>query len=328
MMRRVGTLIWLSWSFWLAWTLVLALPIAAVEPTVVMRVDTTQTTLGTAVGLELILHYDADMRADEPDLEQRLADFSFRPLERRGPDPVGERSQLIIAGQVRFFELGLQQIPAIDLVFITADGDTLFRRSQALEIEVVSVLGADEQELRDIKPPLEIAGGIALWTALLFALVALALLAALGYWLVRRYRRSRVEGDPEPEPIDFAAEFERIAAMGLLQSGEMKSYYSLLADNLRRFMECELGFESMEETTAEIENSLRVTEIGSDLIRQIVAYLQTADLVKFARFHPDLASARRVPESGLHILRAIEDWLHVQKALAASDEERHAESAL
>lgn len=300
----------------------------AAEVEVVLRADTTQVTLGQPIELELALRYPADWRPDEPNLVELLADASFAAGARLGPENLGAHRQLLLLGRARFFELGTHEIPSIGISFISSTGDTLVAHSAPVDIAVVSVLGEGEEELRDIKPPVVVAGGVELWIVIALAVLALALLAVLAYWLVRRYRKGKEAAEPEPEPVDYAAEFARIAAMGLLERGDLKTYYSLLADNLRRFMERDLGIEAMEKTTSEIESLLRAENISADTVRQVVGYLSTTDLVKFARFYPELESARRMPDVGLSILRDVEEFVRVRSERQKAAEEAHAESAL
>ena len=161
--------------------------------------------------------------------------------------------------------------------------------------------------------------------------VALLTLVALGwftaYW-VRRRRCAAAEGEPETEPVDYVAEFERIASLGLLERGEFKAYYSLSADNLRRYIEEAPVVEAMEKTTTEPDLALREKCVPDGEIRQVLGYLSTADLVKFARFHPELESAHRVPEVGLAILRVLEDHREKQAAKDEQDREVNADAAL
>ncbi|MEE2871897.1 MAG: hypothetical protein VX893_03175, partial [Candidatus Latescibacterota bacterium] len=104
--------------------------------------------------------------------------------------------------------------------------------------------------------------------------------------------------------------------------GDFKIYYSLLSENLRRFLEQRLEMEAMEQTTSELAVAMRGVEIEDRLAEQIVEYLGDADLVKFARFHPDIDTARRAPEAGLTILRDVEDLVAAQ-ARAAEDHAEH-----
>ena len=157
-----------------------------------------------------------------------------------------------------------------------------------------------------------------MWVVVAIGLLALVLCALGGIWLWRR--RTRIpEPLPPPEPIDYAAEFARIAESGLLERGDFKTYYSLLSENLRRFLEESLAIEAMEQTTSELADALQEGEVDTALREQVIDYLAAADLVKFARFHPALDEARRAPDGGLAILRAIEE------AVASRAVEAHAE---
>ena len=80
----------------------------------------------------------------------------------------------------------------------------------------------------------------------------------------------------------------RIAESGLLEHGDFKTYYSLLSENLRRFLEESLAIEAMEQTTSELADALQEGEVDTALREQVIDYLAAADLVKFARFHPAL----------------------------------------
>ncbi len=292
------------------------------------RADTTQVSLGQPVRLELVMVYSSDLRPDEPDVSALLAPASYRPRPRIGPQSSDESMRLTLVGEVRYFELGAQTIPALDVAFVKAGGDTVLASARSLGVEVVSVLDEGDEQLRDIKPPVVLVGGIPLWMAVVAGALALALIGVLIWYLVRRYRRAPALSEAAPEPIDFAAEFERIASMGLLERGEYKAYYSLLADNLRRYMEGALVADAMEKTTKEIEAALRQQALANDLIRRISGYFSTADLVKFARFHPELDSARHMPEAGLAILRELEQLQRLRSTESAASEEEHAQPAL
>ena len=292
------------------------------------QADTTEVTLGQPVDLRLVMRFSSDIKPDEPDLTNLLSAASYRPEGRLGPEVIDGLTHVTLTGTVRYYELGEQAIPDVEIVFVRESGDTLSAVARGLSIEVISVLEEGDQALRDIKPPVVIEGGIPLWMAVAVALLTLVALGwFIAYW-VRRRRRAAAEGEPEPEPVDYVAEFERIASLGLLERGEFKAYYSLLADNLRRYIEEALVVEAMEKTTTELDLALREKGVPDGEIRQVLGYLSTADLVKFARFHPELDSAHRVPEVGVAILRALEDHREKQAARDELDREVNADAAL
>ena len=301
----------------LAALVVLAEGLHAQVPRAEATLDTATARVGDPIRLTLTLHHDATARPEAPDLPQLLRDFAPRCTgwHQRETEAGFELAQEC---ELRLYELGLHEVPAVAVPFVAAAGDTLLRATQPLAIEVISARGEGEDQLRDIKPPVLISGGVPLWVVVAIGLLALVLCTLGGVWLWRRRTRTP-EPPPPPEPIDYAAEFARIAESGLLERGEFKTYYSLLSENLRRFLEERLAIEAMEQTTSELADALQEAEVDTALRQQVIDYLAAADLVKFARFHPALDEARRAPDDGLAILRAIEE------AVASRAVEAHAE---
>ncbi len=297
----------------LAALVVLAEGLHAQVPRAEAVLDTATARVGDPIRLTLTLHHDATARPEAPNLLQILRDFSPHCADWQAT-----RFALAQECVLRLYELGQHVVPAVPVPFITAAGDTLMRTTPSLAIEVISARSEGEDQLRDIKPPVLISGGVPLWVVVATGLLALVLCVLGGVWLWRRRTRTP-EPPPAPAPIDYAAEFARIAASGLLERGEFKTYYSLLSENLRRFLEESLAIEAMEQTTAELANALQGVEVDDSLRQQILDYLAAADLVKFARFYPALDAARRAPDAGLALLRTIEE------AVASRAAEAHAE---
>ena len=297
----------------LAALMVLAEGLDAQVPRAEAVLDTATARVGDPIRLTLTLHHDATTRPETPDLPQLLQDFAPRCAGWRQRE-----AATVQECELRLYELGVHEVPAVPVPFVRAAGDTLLRTTQPLAIEVISARSEGEDQLRDIKPPVLVRGGVPLWVVVAIGLMALALCAFGGVWLWRRRTRPP-QPSPPPEPMDYAAEFARIAACGLLERGEFKTYYSLLSENLRRCLEEHLKIEAMEQTTAELADALQEAEVDAALRQQILDYLREADLVKFARFHPALAAARRAPDAGLALLPAIEE------AVAPRTAEEHAE---
>ena len=301
----------------LAALVLLAEGLHAQAPRAEAALDTAAARVGDPIRLTLTLHHDATVHPEVPDLPQILRDFAPRCVGWHQLEGAAG-FQLAQECELRLYELGLHEVPAVPVSFITAAGDTLLRTTQPLAIEVISARGEGEDQLRDIKPPVLVSGGVPLWVVVVIGLLALVLCALGGVWLWRRRTRT-LEPPPPPKPMDYAAEFARIAESGFLERGDFKTYYSLLAENLRRFLEQSLAIEAMEQTTSELAVALQEAEIDVAIRQQVIDYLGAADLVKFARFHPVLDAARSAPDVGLAILCAIEE------AVAPGAAEAHAE---
>ena len=292
---------WLLGGLWLAGSA----PLAALLPTVEIAVDTTRATLGDPIQLNLLIRHRPDEKPALPSLAKLLQDAAVREVassEARLADGVVETK---LHYELRLYALGTREIPALPLHFIQASGDTLVRTTAPLAIEVLSVRSEGEENWRDIEAPVEIPGGVPLWLAvMLAALVLVGLIFAILWFLERR--KIAPESAIPPEPIDYLAEFARIAAMGLIERGDYKTYYTLLSDNLRRHLEENLRIDAMEQTTTEISMALKMNAIEGGIAREIGSFLAAADLVKFARFAPDPENARRAPQTGMAIVRALD----------------------
>ena len=284
-------------------------------PTVALEADSLVVRLGDPIGLRLRLQYEEGTSPAPPASPVVAARSRLQPGRVEGPVAEGGVHTLTYHYELRLYEPGVHRVEAPAVAFATGAGDSLWRQASALETEVAGVREAGDEVLRDIKAPLPSTGGIPVWV---LATVAAAV-AVLGVWLVKWWldRRAHEDGAPPPVPVNYPAEFSRIAAMGLLERGAYKTYYSLLSEVLRRFLEDRLGMEAMERTTPEIAAGLACLEVvGPDLARRAVAFLEAADLVKFACASPTLVEARAAAEEGKATVQAVDADLARRQAEA------------
>jgi len=189
-------------------------------------------------------------------------------------------------------------VPPFHAEVVVSGGDTLEVRVPEVEVPVrlVAKPGASMRPLKEqwTPPPSR------RWLLLLAGALAAAALAAL---IVRKLRKAKPAEEPSRPalPPDFVAlqELSRIEAMGLPEKGEFKTYYTLVVDALRSYLEARFGIEAMDRTSAEILEQLRGAASVPEGLEELLA---EADLVKFAKFVPDLASARRAMESARRIV--------------------------
>jgi hypothetical protein len=306
----------------LCWVLAGAVAVlAGPPPEALVEVDTTRVTLGDPVRLALKVRYGAGDRPllEEVDPRSWLEGISYRPGRPLSPAKLHDRLEVVYPFEVRLFELGSRRIPPLTVRFALASGDTLTRETEPVDLEVVPVRGSNDRELRDLKPPVELSGGLPLW--LVLVLTVLAAVAGILAW--RRFRRRRSAPEPAAPPsvpVDHVAEFVRIAGLGLVERGDYKTYYSLLADNLRRYLEQRLGIPAMELTTAEACERLRPEGLDPGLVDQVREYLELADLVKFARLVPEIDRARRTPEAGIALVHAVDRFWRSREAATTPTE--------
>jgi Arc/MetJ family transcription regulator len=189
-------------------------------------------------------------------------------------------------------------VPANAFDYVTPSGDTLRVWSDAFDVSLKRIAETSE-DLRPLKSQWEVPPDYVKWAGIVLAV--LAALAAI-IWYVRRRRRRVVQSVPEvvlpPDEIALA-ELERIASLRLVEQGELKTYYTLVADAVRRYVGARFGVETMDRTTHEVlaELARRRTAIDG-----LASLLGESDLVKFAKLRPDAATALRAVDSARDIV--------------------------
>ncbi|MFP4541164.1 MAG: DUF4381 family protein [Opitutales bacterium] len=149
---------------------------------------------------------------------------------------------------------------------------------------------AEPAGLADIREP------ILFWPWWVWLLAALVVVAVAGLvWAFLRYRRQRAAAaalpPPPPLPAEWArAQFERIAAERAAMDD--KTYVSALSDVLRGYLQRAFGLPATERTTEEFFELTTQRGVFAESLRsELMAFLERADLVKFAR--QTIASAQQ-----------------------------------
>ncbi|HEX9108016.1 MAG TPA: hypothetical protein VF832_12325 [Longimicrobiales bacterium] len=160
-------------------------------------------------------------------------------------------------------------------------------------LHVASVLPADTTKQQP-KPPAGVVGpDRLLWPYIVAGLLALLLLLLLLWWIWRRLHRPPVVIVAREEvltPRERALrELDRARNAGLLETGEVKLFYSRSTDALRQYLGALSEAWGADRTTSELIPRLRVVDLAT--AASLARLLDRADLVKFARFRPSQAEA-------------------------------------
>lgn len=145
------------------------------------------------------------------------------------------------------------------------------------------------------------------------ALLAAVILGLLVRWIVRRRRRGGVAGTPREQAL---ALLERAERSGLLEAGDAKGFYTLVATALRGYAAAVDGRWSEDLTTSEF--LARMRESGIRDVDALASVLRSADLAKFARH-------RRTPDEARRDLAEARRW--VETFPPADAEDRQPEEA-
>ena len=168
------------------------------------------------------------------------------------------------------------------------DGQSFTVTTDPLKVEVSTMIGADAPSLRDLKPaerPVALPRPPS-WTPIWWAVgTGAALLAAV---LLLRLRNRREPPQIARDPQELAREeLDRLLATDL-STTDVKLFFVRLTGVVRRYIERSTGVKAPEQTTEEFLREVSQTSLfrAADNTR-LTAFLESADLVKFAGFRPE-----------------------------------------
>ena len=157
-------------------------------------------------------------------------------------------------------------------------------------------------DIRDIKPPVEIASG---WEWLWWTLAGLVLAAILfALWKWRQKRRAQVPIIP-PVPAYIRAKRKLQEALALI--AYPKPFVIAVSDAARNYLEERFEFHAPERTTEEFLHELKGTNrLTPDQKESLGDFLQCCDLVKFAKYEPSEPELRDLHDSALRLVEETE----------------------
>lgn len=176
------------------------------------------------------------------------------------------------------------------------DGDSSY--SNPVSLKVLGFPVDTTQAIADIvtvvNPPID-WNHIA-WICLI-VLLSLALIYLI-YRIVKWYRLKQVPREEEPEIVDIRSASEiafehlnRIEEESIWKEGAVKQYYSEIIEVLKLYMQQRYEVSTLDKTSDEVLDVLRKVESlmhEPATIKSIASLFKTSDLVKFAKYIPDV----------------------------------------
>jgi len=163
---------------------------------------------------------------------------------------------------------------------------------------VTNTAASAAADIRDIKPPVEIASGFAwLW----WTLGALAVLAILFFtWRLWKKSRSQIHLEP-PIPAHVRAKQKLEEALTLIS--QPKEFCVLVSDTIRFYLEERFDFRAPERTTEEFLRELSATDLlVVEQKESLGNFLASCDLVKFAKYEPREPELRELHNSAVKLV--------------------------
>ena len=255
------------------------------------HVDRATITIGDRILYTLTVKTDPQVKLEPLALGSNLGTFEVKDYKIY--DPVKDKEGKVINKSeyvITTFTTGEYVIPPIAILYTDPKGEKKEIGSEPLFILVKSVgaTESDKEDVRGLKPPIEIKGGY--WTYLLI-LPALVLLGAFGFLYYRQ--KSKGVGLPQvPEELKKPAwevallELENLKNSDFLERKEIKKYYIILSDIIRKYLERRYQITALDRTTPEVKSEMRSVKVDKEIIDSVYDFLFSCDLVKFAKYVP------------------------------------------
>ena len=167
--------------------------------------------------------------------------------------------------------------------------------SDSISVDVKDVLvDTLKQKMYDIKPIAQVENSDSNWWKYVLGTLLFIGIAALVYYLIKKYQKKKIEEIVYKTPIEKAIGMLKILeTKQLWQKGEIKNYYSELTDIARDYIEEVIEIPAKESTTSELiaalknASSIKKLKFTKQSLSNLENVLKQADLVKFAKVEPN-----------------------------------------
>ncbi len=272
------------------------------------RIDKSTIRIGDVVTYSITVTRSPEVEMMWPGMAANLGAFEIRSYE----PPRSEKKNGLIADRVAYtistFDIGEFEIPPLTFRY-TLPGDTTqhILQTEKLKIVVESLKPSEAGDIRDIKGPLGLPRSyrqFILWGSL--ALAVALLLSAL-YYVYQRKKAGKsllpkkVEPPRPPHEVALQA-LQDLKSSSLLAEGRVKEYYIRVSEIIRRYIEGRYFIVALELTTYELIERLRAADVEPEMVQLTQEFLDSCDLVKFAKYQPTEDENQQVLERAFEIV--------------------------
>ena len=209
------------------------------------------------------------------------------------------------------YDSGFYTIPSIPFGYrILPDTARQVSSTPMLLLAVHTVKVDTTQSIKPIAGPLKVPITFREMIPWILLGLAAVLLILAGMWYYRKRKKKEPVFHLKPKVLLPAhelafQELEKLRLKKLWQSGRVKEYHSELTDIIRRYIENRFHVPAMEQTSAEIMESLHDRpDCPREVLEKLSGTLVLADMVKFAKAQPVATEHEGSFNSGVEFIRA------------------------
>jgi hypothetical protein len=215
----------------------------------------------------------------------------FELVDKSKIDTSTENGKTILSQTITLtsFDSGRWKTPAFIINFNPLKDDTTINLfTDSVAVNVGYALADSTNELRDIKPIMDVTVKNYLW----YYIGGLILLLAIAGFLLRRYFKNRkkkpgLQFTGKLSPYDEAMQqLEKIKQLNLQQPDDIKQFHSKLAAIFKWYISRKQRVSIMNKTTGDVLIHLADNNLPKDIVALTAEALRMGDAVKFAKYLP------------------------------------------
>jgi hypothetical protein len=216
-------------------------------------------------------------------------------------DTTGDNGSYSLHREIVFtsFDSGAWHIPSFPVTLVKNNSYKKFLTDSVL-VNVGYSPADSTNQLRDIKPVMEVAEPDYFWYYVAAALLALLIIGLVVYFIKTARKKSPFPGmDSALKPYDEAmAELDKLKALNLSNADEVKKYHTSLSYILKRYYSRANRTDYLNTTTSDFLVNLKDWNPGeADMLSKVAESLRMGNAVKFAKFVPMVPESEQCQEA-------------------------------
>lgn len=264
--------------------------------------DTSEYLIGDYIHYTIVAEYDKEISIFRPDFTGLLSNIDLISEDEAQTvvkgDTVTTTYRLILSR----YDSSEVIIPPVEIKYginidtsarvpFLAEKDTTLLSAFTNEVKfsVNAIKVNVEEDIKDIKQPLTIPPD---WRIIALWILAAAILAGAAIYFYLKYKKKKAALPVVkkviiiPPHVKALGDLNELEKQQLWQKGEIKEYHSRITEIIRNYFEERFKMPALELSTSEIMIYLDKQPGAEDIKELTSAFLNNADLVKFAKYIP------------------------------------------
>lgn len=257
------------------------------------KIDRSQILIGERIRYDVMINIPEPGYSVQFDMPENIPHFDV--VDPGKFDTTGDNGSYSLHREIVFtsFDSGAWHIPSFPVTLVKNNSYKKFLTDSVL-VNVGYSPADSTNQLRDIKPVMEVPEPDYFWYYVAAALLALLIIGLVIYFIKTAKKKSPFPGmDAALKPYDEAmAELDKLKALNLSNAEDVKKYHTSLSYILKRYYSRMRRTDYLNTTTSDFLVNLKEWHPGeTDLLSKAAESMRMGNAVKFAKFIP------MVPES-------------------------------